>query len=170
MTYMLQPSFYASRRYTRAITYEIDKNGCHNCNSHRKNKSGYPRIRFGGRLMLMSRYIWEKNLGTIPDGLCVLHSCDNPQCINLKHLHLGTKKNNTDEAIARGRFTPRDLPHVRGESHPESKLTDQAVREIHNSNWKRGEGKRLAKKFGVSISAVSLVRHGKAWKHVKGAK
>lgn len=60
----------------------------------------YPESR---KLMKAHRMAWELLKGSIPDCLCVLHHCDNPSCVNPDHLFLGTKKDNTQDAIAKGR-------------------------------------------------------------------
>lgn len=99
--------------------------------------------------------------GPIPKGLCVLHRCDNRPCLNPDHLFLGTKRENSRDMSEKGRTGVTDRA---GEKHGESKLTDVAVREIRSSKEK---GRSLAAKFGVSESAVSLVRRGKSWTHVK---
>lgn len=44
--------------------------------------------------------------GEIQEGLCVLHRCDNKKCVNPNHLYVGTKKQNTLDAVSRGRFGP----------------------------------------------------------------
>lgn len=50
-----------------------------------------------------SRVAWEIANGPIPDGMCVLHSCDRPKCCNPRHLRLGTQADNTRDKMERGR-------------------------------------------------------------------
>ena len=50
------------------------------------------------------RFSWELFNGPIPEGMKVLHSCDNPPCVNPSHLFLGTQKDNAQDAIRKGRF------------------------------------------------------------------
>jgi hypothetical protein len=50
------------------------------------------------------RFAWELAYGPIPDGLWVLHHCDNPPCVNIDHLYLGTVKDNTADMMRRGRM------------------------------------------------------------------
>ena len=106
------------------------------------------------------RYSWLIHNGPIPAGLLVLHKCDNRLCINPDHLFLGTHAENSQDMVNKGRSKG---PNNAGEKHGESKLTDAAVREIRESPLK---GRELAAKFGVSESAVSMVRRGKSWTHV----
>ena len=49
------------------------------------------------------RVAWEVLIGPIPDGLHVLHKCDNPCCINPEHLFVGTNQDNVDDMMAKGR-------------------------------------------------------------------
>lgn len=116
---------------------------------------------YDGRAYSTHRYSWIMANGPIPKGLCVLHRCDNRPCLNPDHLFLGTKRENSRDMSEKGRTGVTDRA---GEKHGESKLTDVAVREIRSSKEK---GRSLAAKFGVSESAVSLVRRGKSWTHVK---
>ena len=57
----------------------------------------------GAKLVRAHRASYETFVGEIPDGLCVLHSCDRPLCINPDHLRVGTRAENMAEAAQRGR-------------------------------------------------------------------
>lgn len=69
------------------------------------NRKGYGRIGVGDAAALAHRVSWELHRGPIPGGLCVLHKCDVPACVNPDHLFLGTVPDNTADCIAKGRFT-----------------------------------------------------------------
>lgn len=59
------------------------------------DRKGYGRISDSGRMRFVHRVSWERARGPIPDGLCVLHRCDNPRCFNVAHLFLGTNADNS---------------------------------------------------------------------------
>jgi hypothetical protein len=59
------------------------------------------------------RVAWEMFNGPIADGLIVRHKCDNPNCVNPKHLEVGTQKQNMMDASARGRLNPKSLENLR---------------------------------------------------------
>ena len=76
----------------------------------RKNHAGYGHL---GRTIdgvrktfLAHRYFWEKEHGPIPDGMFVCHHCDNPPCINIDHLFLGTPKDNMRDMIQKALQAP----------------------------------------------------------------
>ncbi len=64
---------------------------------------GYGCMKFQGKVLRVHRAMYEVHNGTIPDGLKILHSCDNPPCCNPKHLSLGTQADNVKDMIAKKR-------------------------------------------------------------------
>lgn len=64
---------------------------------------GYGYFNVNGKLMGTHRFSWILHNGAIPDALCVLYHCDNPSCVKPDHLFIGTKQDNTDDMIAKGR-------------------------------------------------------------------
>ena len=65
---------------------------------------GYPYISQVNRDVRLSRVVWEAhNAEPIPQGMVVMHSCDNPGCINPQHLSVGTQSDNMKDCAAKGR-------------------------------------------------------------------
>jgi HNH endonuclease len=66
-----------------------------------RRQDQHSRERFSSALV--HRQMWEMAHGSIPDGMYVLHACDNPPCFRLDHLFLGTKGDNNFDMSAKGR-------------------------------------------------------------------
>lgn len=66
-------------------------------------KDGYARTNVHGTSVLLHRFSYTLFKGEIPQGMCVLHACDNPRCLNPDHLSVGTHKENTQDMMKRGR-------------------------------------------------------------------
>lgn len=111
-----------------------------------------------GRRIQSHRVAWILTHGAIPNGMHVLHKCDNPTCVNPSHLFLGTNQDNVDDKMNKGRFVP-----VCGESHPKSKLTEADVLAIRGSLLPTGV---LSKQYGVSTSLVLRIKKRKTWAHI----
>lgn len=80
--------------------YKVDEStGCWICNA----TSRYPAMRVGKESIPRHRIAYELFVGPVPDGLCVLHKCDNPRCINPDHLFIGTQKDNMEDMRMKGR-------------------------------------------------------------------
>lgn len=76
--------------------------GCWEWNGYR-TPDGYGRIWKDGKGCSATRISWEMAFGSIPDGLHVLHRCDNPPCVNPDHLFLGDRSTNMQDSVAKGR-------------------------------------------------------------------
>jgi hypothetical protein len=86
--------------------YEVTSSGCWEWIGSR-DKDGYGRIRGSshGKVWVKRahRCSYEEHVGPIPEGLDVCHHCDNPPCINPDHLYAGTKSENMQDMVQRGR-------------------------------------------------------------------
>jgi hypothetical protein len=150
------------------------------------DQHGYGCLNTGlGKSMRAHRYSWVLHFGEIPDGLWVLHHCDNPSCVNPAHLWLGTQTDNMQDMAKKGRGGHITHPErvSRGANngrctHPErypigsrcshAKLTEESVEEI-KARYGLGSVtiRQLAAEFEVSFSAVQQLLAGRSWKHVK---
>lgn len=104
------------------------------------------------------RLAWAiANNQDIPPGKMICHSCDNPSCVNPKHLYLGTGFDNNTDTIKRGRATRKT-----GSACSWAKLSEQDVKEIRASNDKQVV---LAMRYGVSASHISRIKNSdrKLW-------
>jgi hypothetical protein len=73
-----------------------------------RNAFGYGRVWFRYRRAYPHRVAWELQHGPIPEGLSVLHRCDNPACVRPSHLRLGTQADNIRDCVAKGRHRHPD--------------------------------------------------------------
>jgi hypothetical protein len=137
--------------------------GCLEFNGHR-DTYGYGIVASGSRgtpsyrRVKAHRLAWEREHGEIPSGMCVLHSCDNPPCVNPKHLFLGTQRDNAKDRYRKGRS-------AKGENHGRSKLDAEAVREIRELRGKMSQ-ERIGRRFGVAQTVISRVQRREIWRHV----
>lgn len=126
-----------------------------------RDKDGYGSIAINGESLRASRVAYMEAHGQIPEGLVVRHKCDNPPCIKAEHLELGTHRDNTHDAIARGRWAV-------GERNGDARLTNAEVTEIMRA---RGQGKsadQLAADFEVGRSTIYRILRGQSWSSVTG--
>ena len=82
-----------------------------------KNKKGYGQVGYCGKIWQAHRLSYIKFVGEIPKGMCVLHKCDNPSCVNPEYLFLGTDADNARDRKAKGRnadFRGSKNPNFRG--------------------------------------------------------
>lgn len=107
------------------------------------------------------RVSWLLAHGSIPDGLRVLHHCDNPPCVRPDHLFLGTPKDNAADRDNKGRG---DAP--RGARSSGAKLTPQAVRQLRARHAAGAKTTALMALYGLSFSQVRRIVLHECWGHV----
>lgn len=108
---------------------------------------------------------------TDPGQFDVMHSCDNPICVNPHHLSVGTRKDNHDDMTRKGRrcYYRREHPEkaLKGEDHYATTLTNEQVLEIRRRHiFRKVTMKQLAAEYGVSWSTVQGIISRKSWKHI----
>lgn len=122
-----------------------------------RNNHGYGKMAVDntGKLEYSHRLSYKLYKGDIPDGMVVMHSCDNKGCVNPNHLGLGTTKQNIRSAATNGLMNNR--PRLFGEKNASSKLTDSQVYDIFKLRHKGLSQDAIAKQLNVSQSQVSRI-------------
>ena len=92
----------------------------------------------GGGIVSAARAAWIRAHG--PTKLHVLHRCDNPRCVRLGHLFLGTNLDNVKDRMTKGR-----------KSGPKPKVSRREVVRLRAKGW---TFRRLAAKFGVGLATI----------------
>ena len=107
------------------------------------------------------RFAYEEVVGPIPEGMCVLHRCDTPSCVNPAHLFLGTQGDNNRDMGAKGRGRGWSRP---GEANPASKLTAEKVAELRARAACGDSQYALAAAYGVAQATVNYAVLRRTWK------
>jgi len=134
----------------------VESNNCISFTGSR-DECGYGRINKDGKLIRLHRAVWTEKNGPIPEGLFICHTCDNPSCINLNHLYLGTHSDNMRDKFVRGRQS------VAGEKNPAAKLNKNKVREIREKIINGVECYALGREYGVSGETILAIKHNRTW-------
>lgn len=150
--------------------------------------NGYGAVSFEGKQEGAHRVAWMLVNGEIPEGMQVLHECDTPLCV--RHLFLGTCKDNAEDMVRKGRSAsgdrnpsrlyperyPKGDAHylrvnpkkiLRGEKHGRSKLIESDVRAIRARHILAApKNSAIAKDYGVTTALIRFIVRGEIWSHV----
>lgn len=142
-------------RFWRRVN-KAGENDCWEFNGAFNGK--YKAFRFGERINFAHRVSYILAHGEILNGMWVCHTCDNPICVNPKHLFLGTPQENSSDCCRKGRS-------AWGERNAHSKLNEKQVLKIMDlyKNGKRKQ-KEIGDMFNVTQTTVSGIVLGKSWK------
>ncbi len=117
---------------------------------------GYASIWVEGKNQPVHRVSYQTFKGPIPKGLYVCHTCDNPPCINPKHLFLGTHIDNIKDAVSKGR-------HARGEKNGHAVFTEKEILKIRASSENCSA---LARKYEVNPTTIQKIKKRISWRHI----
>jgi hypothetical protein len=152
-------------RFWRNVDRSGGADACWPWTSYVKD-NGYGSFGLKGREYKAHRVSYFIEYGRIDNARLVLHRCDVRSCVNPAHLFHGTPKDNSQDAVKKGRNA-----RLFGERNGKAKLTREAVLSIRRM-CKRGGvyQKDVAKRFGVSEATVSYIMNGGRWRQVTGSK
>lgn len=139
---------------------KVQKAGVDECWEWKAGKSNqrYGLFYLEGKMQYAHRVAWMLLKGCIPKGLFVCHTCDNPSCVNLNHLWLGTHNDNMTDMVTKGRWI-RDR-------HPNAKLTIEDILQIRERLSCGESQKSIAADYKICRISVSRIKRNKTWKHV----
>lgn len=127
------------------------------CIEHGQKSQRYGTRKYKGKSINYHRAVYQEIHGDLAPGMVVLHTCDNPRCINPDHLRAGTQSENVQDMLQKGRD---NYTNPTGEAHGQSRLTEEQVAEIKESSDIQ---RILAERFGVARTTISAIKTGRSW-------
>jgi hypothetical protein len=140
----------------RPIEYVINEKGCWECVSHKPSGCGYIVLKRRPKSVYLHRAVYEQCKGEIPEGLGILHSCDNPICFNPDHLSVGDQAANMRDKTEKNR-------QAKGETSGKNKLMERDVEKILCDSRPRV---KIAEEYGVHHATISKIKKRQRWRHV----
>jgi len=137
-------------RFWNKVSKSSDENGCWVWTGF-LNKWGYGTFPNEEYSDLAHRYIYQKTNGDISKELLVCHKCDNPACVRIDHLFLGTPKENSDDCNYKNRSG--------------KKLSLECIQNIRDDQRIYRD---IAQDYNIGRASISRIKCGVDWKHVEG--
>lgn len=122
-------------------------------------RGGYGITRWRGSQIMAHRVALILTGVSVPRDMMVCHRCDNPPCVNPKHLFVGSRSQNMADMVGKDR-------QARGERNGQAKLTPTQVQELRLARREGAKIAVLSQRFGVSESLVTLIASKKRWRHL----
>lgn len=141
--------------FWKLVDKTLSPNGCWIWTGCKDNR-GYGVFRLDGKTQKCHRI---SKLGNTITKLFVCHTCDNPSCVRPDHLFLGNHNDNMKDRDIKGRT-------LKGEFNAGSKLTEQQVLEIRNTEFGYLLIDQLATKYNVNPETIRRILKRKSWKHI----
>jgi len=148
------------------------ESGCWEWTASKANK-GYGAFGIGGIVVKAHRVAFLWSGGVVPSGLYLMHSCDNPACVNPSHMSVGSKADNNADMCRKGRHRPGGsktpkarCKYERGATHHHAKLTEDSVRNLRSDRNLGISFSQLAKKYQITSSCAYRIAKGLSWTHV----
>lgn len=138
----------ARERITKKITI-CQLTGCWIWNGNPR-ENGYCRTTFENKSWYIHRLSYLAFVGEIPKNMDVCHSCDNRSCCNPLHLFAGTRKENMEDCLKKGR-------QAKGPKLPQCKLSDEQKKEIIQRALDGEFYKKIAKDFGITVGHAGYI-------------
>lgn len=156
---------------------KVDIRGSDDCwewKSGKRKGKGYGAFLFNGKNELAHRIAWILAFDGVPEGIYVLHRCDNPGCVNPKHLFLGTHQDNMEDMVAKNRQASGDRQGLsadptkaaRGERHGRATITEDQAKAIKSYGWQGCRASNISIFMDIDQQVVSKILRGRTWKHI----
>jgi len=126
-----------------------------------RDKDGYGAFYLGTNNVRAHSASWRLYRGDIPDGMWVLHKCDNPPCVNPDHLFIGTPLDNVTDMIIKGRRRV-----MIGDQRFNTKLSASDIPVIRQLLMKVNSISAIADEYGVTRGAIGSIKYGNSWNHI----
>ena len=148
------------KRISKRFWEKVDKDSeCWNWQGCKLPK-GYGQFSYKLKTEQSHRVSWMIHFGDIPDGMHVLHHCDNPGCVRPDHLFIGTNADNKQDMMNKNRQAKGSrLPHT---ILSENDITE--IRELYKTN--KYTQKQLGEMFSVDQSNICRIINRSYWKHI----
>ena len=151
-------------RFWEKVDIRDDESSCWNWTAS-LDTSGYGRFKVRSHQSVSAhRVAFVLANNEHPKKMLVLHSCDNPKCVNPSHLRLGTAKDNSDDMYRRGRNV---IPDRSGANNGNSKLNEAQVKAIKGMIAEGVSNVKIAPQFGVTHQLISKIKRGHIWSEVE---